>query len=421
MNISTLANNKVKEVYQKISSDPLTKQGLDFLEKDHERTINEQIVICEIPAPPFKEQKRAEYILTRLRELGLDDCQMDDEGNVFGVRPGTKRGPKIFVSAHLDTVFPEGTDTTVKEVDGILFAPGIVDDTSGLAELLSVISAFKETDIKNMGDIVFGGTVGEEGLGDLRGVRAFFDNHDDIDGFISLDGPEISNICYKGTGSYRYKVTYKGPGGHSFGAFGHPSATHALSRAAAAIADIITPETPKTTFTIGEIHGGTSVNAIAEEAYMYVDLRSNDSEELVKLEKQFLDIVQMSVKDENARWNSDQMTVNVEKIGNRPAGTQPDDSRIVQVACAATEAMGLTPVLAGAGSTDSNVPISLGIPSVTLGKGGKTGGTHTLGEWFDPTGSFVGPQRAFLTILGLVGVENVSEPLLQKNSVTEGI
>ncbi|TWT01598.1 M20/M25/M40 family metallo-hydrolase [Planomicrobium sp. CPCC 101079] len=416
MKTSTLFTIKVEDAYRKISYDPLTKEGMVFLEKDHQQTISEQIVITEIPAPPFKEQKRAEYVLGRLKELGLEDCRMDSEGNVFGIRRGTGNGPKIFVTAHLDTVFPEGTDTTVKEKDGILYAPGIVDDTSGLAELLSVIRAFKETGIKTVGDIIFGGTVGEEGLGDLRGVRAFFNAHDDIDGFISLDGPEISQICYKGTGSFRYKVAYQGPGGHSFGAFGQPSANHALSRAAAGIADIETPDNPKTTFTVGEIHGGTSVNAIAEEAFMYVDLRSNEPEELLKLEKRFLEIVQKSVEDENARWNSDQMTVKLEKIGDRPAGSQPDDAVIVQVTCAATEAMGITPKLSGPGSTDSNVPISLGIPSITLGKGGKTGGTHTLGEWFDPAGSYVGPQRAFLVILGLVGAEAVNEPLLAKRS-----
>lgn len=416
MKTDTYLNHAIEQAYQKISSDPLTRQGMNFLKEDHEQTIKEQIVMTEIPAPPFKEQKRAEFVLARLEELGLADCQMDEEGNVFGIRKGVGGGPKIFVSAHLDTVFPEGTDTTVKERDGILYAPGIVDDTSGLAELLSIVRAFKETDIKNIGDIVFGGTVGEEGLGNLRGVRAFFNNQHDIDGFISLDGPEVSRICYKGTGSFRYKVTYKGPGGHSFGAFGLPSATHALSRAAAAIGDIETPKNPKTTFTVGEIHGGTSVNAIAEAAYMYVDLRSNDSEELAKLEKQFLQIVHKSVDDENARWNSDQMAVNIEKIGDRPAGSQPEDAQIVQVACAATEVMGISPLLTEAGSTDSNIPISLGIPSVTLGKGGKTGGTHTVGEWFDPTDSFVGPQRAFLTILGLVGVESISGPLLSKQS-----
>jgi tripeptide aminopeptidase len=404
----------VKESYEQLIAYFLTQQGLDFLKEDHEQTIQEQITITEIPAPPFKEQKRAEFLLSRFKDLGLEDCQIDKEGNALGTLRGTGKGPKIFVTAHIDTVFHEGTDTTVKVKDGILYAPGICDDTSGVAELLSIVRAFKATNIQNIGDIVFGGTVGEEGLGNLRGVRAFFQEHDDIDGFISIDGPDVSRICYKGTGSYRYKVTYKGPGGHSFGAFGLPSATHALARAAAAIADIQTKANPKTTFTVGEIHGGTSVNAIAEEAHMLVDLRSNDAKELLKLEQQFLEITHKAVEDENARWNSNQISVSLVKIGDRPAGTQADDDPIIVIASAATEAMGLTPTLSGPSSTDSNIPISLGIPSVTLGKGGKSGGTHTLGEWFDPTDSYLGPQRAFLTILGLVGVESVVEPLLPK-------
>lgn len=404
--------SQIKEAYQKLSTDVVVKQGLDFLKSDHDQTINEQIVIAEIPAPPFKEKRRAEFILSRLEALGLEEVQMDDEGNVFGTLRGKGRGPKIFVSAHLDTVFPEGTDTTVRKENGILYAPGIVDDTSGLAEMLSVVRAFKATNLQNIGDVIFGGTVGEEGLGNLRGVRAFFNNQDDVDGFISIDGPDVARICYKGTGSYRYNITYKGPGGHSFGAFGLPSAIHAVGRAIAGVAEIQTKADPKTTFTVGEIQGGTAVNAIAAEASMKVDLRSNDMDELAKLELQFLQIIRKAAEDENSRWDTDKIEVLIEKIGDRPAGSQSDEAEIVQIAYAATEAMGMTPKLSGPGSTDSNIPISLGIPAVTLGKGGKSGGTHTLNEWFDPTDSYQGPQRAFLTILGLVGVENICEPLL---------
>lgn len=404
--------SQIKEAYQKLSTDVVVKQGLDFLKSDHDQTINEQIVIAEIPAPPFKEKRRAEFILSRLEALGLEEVQMDDEGNVFGTLRGKGRGPKIFVSAHLDTVFPEGTDTTVRKENGILYAPGIVDDTSGLAEMLSVVRAFKATNLQNIGDVIFGGTVGEEGLGNLRGVRAFFNNQDDVDGFISIDGPDVARICYKGTGSYRYNITYKGPGGHSFGAFGLPSAIHAVGRAIAGVAEIQTKADPKTTFTVGEIQGGTAVNAIAAEASMKVDLRSNDMDELAKLELQFLQIIRKAAEDENSRWDTDKIEVLIEKIGDRPAGFQSDEAEIVQIAYAATEAMGMTPKLSGPGSTDSNIPISLGIPAVTLGKGGKSGGTHTLNEWFDPTDSYQGPQRAFLTILGLVGVENICEPLL---------
>lgn len=407
-------SSEVKAAFDKLINDVQVKKGLEFIKLDHKRTVDEQIEITEIPAPPFKEQERAEDFKRRLEELGLEDVTMDAEGNVYGMKYGTGRGPKVFISAHLDTVFPEGTDTTVREKDGILYAPGISDDTRGLAEVLSIIRAIQENDIRPVGDIIFGATVGEEGAGDLRGVKAFFKDHHDIDGFISIDGPTPNHIVYLGTGSYRYKVTYKGPGGHSFGAFGIPSAIHALGRAIAQIADLQTKANPKTTFTVGQINGGTSVNAIAAEASMLVDLRSNDKVELDRLAEQFLAIVQRAADEENERWQSDAITVEIEKFGDRPAASQPVSGLIVQAAYSAIEAVGMKPQLAGASSTDANHPISLGIPSVTLGRGGRAGEAHSLNEWFDPTDAYIGVQKNLLTLLSLVGVDNVVEPLLPK-------
>ncbi|MDK2855464.1 MAG: hypothetical protein PWQ86_677 [Bacillota bacterium] len=406
----------VRNVYHKLMSQPAVKQGLDFLKADQERTVAEQREICAIPAPPFKEQMRAQDYLKRLAALGLRDVQMDAEGNVFGLRPGTGVGPKLLVAAHLDTVFPEGTETTVKEKDGRLYAPGIADDARGLAALLSVLRAFNATGIKTVGDIIFCGNVGEEGLGDLRGVKALFRDHKDIDGFISIDGSGSENITYLATGSHRYEITYQGPGGHSFGAFGLPSAIHALGRAIAKIADLQTPREPKTTFTVGTVSGGTSVNSIAAEAKMQVDMRSNSEEELLKLEAKFLEIVKQAAAEENARWGSDKMTVDIKLVGDRPAGTQPASATIVQAAWAATEAVGQSPKLGEPSSTDANLPISLGIPAITIGGGGRAGGGHSPGEWYDPTDAYFGPQRIFLTILGLVGMEGVSEPLLVKGA-----
>ncbi|HEX7064996.1 MAG TPA: M20/M25/M40 family metallo-hydrolase [Bacillales bacterium] len=403
---------RVKDVYGRLLNDALIKQALAYIKSDHERTTSDQIAITEIPAPPFQEGTRAENFIQRLRDLHLENVTMDDEGNVYGTRPGTGEGPKIFVSAHLDTVFPGGTDTTVTEKDGILYAPGISDDTRGLAELLAVIRAFNEANIQNQGDIIFGATVGEEGAGDLRGVKAFFKEHHDIDGFLSIDGPTFNKIIYLGTGSFRYKVTYKGPGGHSFGAFGTPSATHALGRAMAEIAELRTKEEPKTTFTVGEVHGGTSVNAIAAEASMTVDLRSNDEGELERLADKFLSIVEKAADDENRRWNSNKLIVEIDRFGNRPPASQSRDDIIVQIAWASVESIGGNPELSGPSSTDANHPMSLGIPSVTLGRGGLAGGEHTLEEWYDPKDAFLGVQKNFLTLLGLVGVKNVSEPLL---------
>lgn len=410
MNKKTSGN--VEATFDKLVKETTIQQALAFIEQDHPRTIEEQIALTEIPAPPFKEQRRAENFMERLKDLGLTDVRMDAEGNVYGLRKGQGKGPKIFVSAHLDTVFPEGTDTTVHQRNGILHAPGIGDDTRGLAELLAVVRAFNEADIENSGDIIFGGTVGEEGAGDLRGVKAFFTEHQDIEAFLSLDGPGFNYITYLGTGSYRYKITYKGPGGHSFAAFGTPSATHALGRAMAAIADLETASEPKTTFSIGEVSGGTSVNAIAQEAVMLVDLRSNDQQELDKLEKRFLKIVEEAAQAENARWSDDRLQVETDRFGNRPPASQSADESIVQVAGGAIRALGAEPELKEPSSTDANYPMSIGIPAITIGLGGEFDKAHTLEEWHDPKNGHLAIQKSLMTILGLVGVEKISLPLL---------
>ncbi|HYB21482.1 MAG TPA: M20/M25/M40 family metallo-hydrolase [Thermodesulfobacteriota bacterium] len=402
----------VKEGYTRLDSHPVIKKGLAFLKEDHENTVVEQKQICAIPAPPFKEQARAEHYRKRLAALGLKEVRMDKEGNVFGFRRGKGKGPVLLVAAHLDTVFPEGTDTRVREKGGKLYAPGIADDGRGLAALLSVVRALNETGMKTVGDIIFCGNVGEEGLGDLRGVKALFRDHKNIDGFISIDGHGSEIITFLATGSRRYEIIYQGPGGHSFSAFGLPSATHALGRGIAKIADLQTPKEPKTTFTVGTVQGGTSVNSIAAEAGMQMDMRSNRKKELLELEERFLEIVKKAAEEENARWGSDKITVQIKLVGDRPAGTQPPNAKIVQVAWASTEAVGQKPQLGEPSSTDSNLPISLGIPAITIGGGGDSGNNHAPGEWFDPTNAFLGPQRIFLTILGLVGVEGASEPLL---------
>ncbi|WP_100010231.1 M20/M25/M40 family metallo-hydrolase [Lentibacillus sediminis] len=404
----------VSEIFTELRESKKVEEALAFIKTDHENTVAEQITITEIPAPPFKEQIRAEDLLKRLKDLQLEDVQMDAEGNVFGVRRGTGGGPTLFVSAHLDTVFPEGTDTAVKEEGGILYAPGVGDDTRGLAELLSLVRAFQEADIQHKGDIIFGGTVGEEGAGNLRGVKAFFDQQANVDGYISIDGPDWENIIYLGTGSYRFTVTYKGPGGHSFGNFGEPSATHALGRAIAAIAELRTKEEPRTTFTVGEVSGGTSVNAIAAEASMTVDLRSNDKGELQGLANHFLTIVQAACDAENQRWNSDKLTVEIDQFGDRPSASQSAVAAIVQASSEAIRSLGGQPELVGPSSTDANYPMSLGIPAVTSGTGGKAGGAHTLGEWYDPANGYVGVQKHLLLILGLIGVDGVSEALLEQ-------
>src|SRR6059058_5896774 len=346
-----------------ILANPKIVKSLDDIKTDDERALEEQKRITEIPAPPYKEKIRAEYYLKRMQELGFKDAAIDSEGNVIALRKGTGGGrPKLVVSAHLDTVFPEGVDVTVKEKDGAIIAPGIGDDSRGLAALLSLVKAMNENGIATVGDIMFVGTVGEEELGNLRGVKALFRDHADIDGFISIDGLGITRVVNQATGSHRYEFTFKGPGGHSFQEFGLPSAIHAMGRAIAKIGELQPPSDPKTTFTVGTVTGGTSVNAIAAEARMKVDMRSDSTEELLKLEAKLLDLVKDAVREENARWKSDKIAVEIKLIGDRPAGMVAMDSPIVQATQRAVATITGGPRVTFAGSsTDSNLAMSRGI------------------------------------------------------------
>jgi len=387
---------------------------LEDIKADDDRALAEQKRITEIPAPPYKESIRAAYYLKRFQELGFKDASIDAEGNVIALRKGSGGGPKLVVSAHLDTVFPEGTDVTVKEKDGVILAPGIGDDSRGLAALMSLIQAMNANDIKTVGDVLFVGTVGEEELGNLRGVKALFRDHADIDGFISIDGLGITRIVNQGTGSHRYEMIFRGPGGHSFQEFGLPSAIHAMGRAIAKISELQTPKEPKTTFTVGTVVGGTSVNAIAAEARMAVDMRSDSTEELLKLEARLLDLVKDAVREENARWTSDKMTVEIKLIGDRPAGIVAMDSPIVQATQRAVAVVTRAPRVTFAGSsTDSNWAMSRGIPAVTIGGGGEGGNWHSRNEWYKPVDAYFGPQNALLTILVLTGLDGVTKPALQ--------
>jgi tripeptide aminopeptidase len=400
--------------YQAILANPSVVKTLADLKADDDATFAEQKRITEIPAPPFKEKVRADYYLKRMQELGFKDASIDAEGNVIALRKGTGSGrPRLVVAAHLDTVFPEGTDVTVKEKDGTVVAPGIGDDSRGLVVLLSMIKAMNANNIATVGDIMFVGDVGEEELGNLRGMKALFRDNTDIDGFISIDGLGIERVVNQGTGSHRYEMIFTGPGGHSFHEFGLPSATHAMGRAIAKIADLQTPAEPRTTFTVGTVKGGTSVNAIAAEARMAVDMRSDSTEELLKLEARLLDLVKQAVAEENARWNTDKLTVEIKLIGDRPAGITAADSPIVQAAQKAVSgvASGRKVSLEGA-STDSNQPMSLGIPAVTIGGGGDGGNWHSRNEWYKPIDGYLGPQSAFLTILMLQGLDGVTKPSL---------
>ena len=413
------AGSAVEAASEAILANAKAIKALEDIKADDEAAFAEQKRITEIPAPPYKENRRAEYLLKRFVELGFKEASIDAEGNVIALRKGSGGGrPKLVVSAHLDTVFPEGTDVTVKEKDGVILAPGIGDDSRGLAALLSLIKSLNANDIATVGDLMLVGTVGEEELGNLRGVKALFRDHTDIDGFISIDGLGVARVVNQATGSHRYEMIFKGPGGHSFQEFGLPSAIHAMGRAIARISDLQTPSDPKTTFTVGTVSGGTSVNAIAAEAKMTVDMRSNSTEELLKLEARLLDLVKQAVVEENARWKSDKLSVEMKLIGDRPAGMVALDAPIVQATQRAVAAIARGPRVTFAGSsTDSNLAMSLGIPAVTIGGGGEGGNWHSRNEWYKPVEAYLGPQSALLTILVLTGLDGATKPALAVRQV----
>jgi tripeptide aminopeptidase len=405
-------NDSIADSFALLSEHATVKSMLELIEAQEAAYIEEQLRLTEIPAPPFKEQVRAAYFLEQMKTRGLVDAYIDSEGNAIGIRKGTGAGPTFLIAAHLDTVFPEGVDTTVELRNGRYYAPGIGDDTRGLAALLSVIDALNQSGLETVGDIIFAGNVGEEGRGDLRGIKAIFRDHPEIDGFVSIDGVRLQRITTGGTGSRRFEFHFKGPGGHSFGAFGLASAIHAMGRAIAKIGDIETPAMPKTTYTVGTVEGGTSVNSIAADAIFALDMRSNDREQLAQLEQRIKAATLEAVAEENARWNNGEISVDFNLIGDRPVGATPIQSPIVQVAALAFDSVGIELNSLGISSTDSNVPMSLGIPAITIAGGGDGGGAHSPDEWFVPTDSHVGPQTAFLITLALAGVAGVTEPML---------
>ena len=378
------------------------KAALEIAKRDHAKTMDEQVQVCEIPAPPFKETQRGLDLKRRFEQLGLKNVRIDKAGNVIGVRTGKAARPNLVMAAHLDTVFPEGTNVKVTRDGESLKGPGIGDDCRGLAVLLETIRALDEAHVTTPGTITFVANVGEEGLGDLRGAKSlFYDSlKDGIDKFVSIDGTGLG-IANIGVGSFRYRVTFKGPGGHSYGAFGMANPAHALGRAIAKISDFEVPATPKTTFNVGRIGGGTSVNAIPYEAWMEVDMRSADPASLKGLDDRFKAAVQQALDEENKRWGGrGKLTVSPELVGIRPAGQTAADSAIVLTALSVSRALGIKEELRE-GSTDSNVPMNLRIPAITISGGGRGTGAHSLGEGFDGKDAWIGTQRAILLAVSL--------------------
>ncbi|MDA9883143.1 M20/M25/M40 family metallo-hydrolase [Flavobacteriaceae bacterium] len=395
---------------KKLTRNKKVKKAFNYIIDIEEKTNKNLIELTEIEAPPFKEEKRAKEFAKRLRLAGLENVWIDSIGNVIGFLKGSIGNKNIAINAHIDTVFPEGTDVRVQVRNDTLYAPGIGDDTRGLAMLLTIAETIKMNNIEPLNNIIFIGTVGEEGLGDLRGVRYLFENNNPkIDSWIAIDGGSIGRVNNQALGSYRYEVIFDGPGGHSWGAFGLVNPHHALGYGIKNFiekADLYTSSGPKTSYNVGVISGGTSINSIPFESSMLIDIRSIEPNRLDDMEEILFNSMQKALKEQNEmkRSGSD-LTLTINKIGNRPSGKVEESVPLIQRTIAATQYMGVEPRLT-IGSTDSNIPISIGVPSVTIGRGGEGGGAHSLDEWWINKDGYKSIQLALLILLSESEINN---------------
>ena len=407
-------NLVVDDVYaksiKKLTRNKKVKKAFNYIIDIEEKTNKNLIELTEIEAPPFKEEKRAKEFAKRLQLAGLENVWIDSIGNVIGFLKGSIGNKNIAINAHIDTVFPEGTDVRVQERNDTLYAPGIGDDTRGLAMLLTIAETIKMNNIEPVNNIIFIGTVGEEGLGDLRGVRYLFENNNPkIDSWIAIDGGSIGRVNNQALGSYRYEVVFDGPGGHSWGAFGLVNPHHALGYGIKNFiekADLYTSSGPKTSYNVCVISGGTSINSIPFESSMLIDIRSIEPNRLDDMEEILFNSMQKALKEQNEmkRSGSD-LTLTINKIGNRPSGKVEESVPLIQRTIAATQYMGVEPRLT-IGSTDSNIPISIGVPAVTIGRGGEGGGAHSLDEWWINKDGYKSIQLALLILLSESEINN---------------
>lgn len=412
-----ICSKEVANKIQIILNDQKIKQALDQAKEEQEQRISDQIKLTEVPSPPFHEDARAKVFAQMLAETGIEQVHQDEIGNVIGRLKGTGKGPVLVIGAHLDTVFPEGTNVKVHQEGSKYFAPGISDDDAGLASILQVARCLIKQNIKTVGDIVFVGTLGEEGNGDLRGCKALFAAPNDYDGMLAIDSANVHRLCRGGIGCKRYRVIFEGLGGHSLHKFGIVvSAIHGLARAITKVDDLVPPTTPKCTFNFGVIKGGTSINAIAARAEAELDIRSEDQNTLQTFVDKVLATIKEACEEENKRWAAEgenAVKVRFEQIGDRPAGVNPDDASVIQAGFGSMNALGISLDKYPFAATDQNVPLSYGLPATTLGAGGTEGNNHALGEWWDSTNAWQSPQLIILTALTLVGLAEKTEPVLE--------
>lgn len=412
-------NESVLQAMKVLATDPKIQKGLQIAKDQASFAMQEQVELCEIASPTFEEATRAKEIARRMEQYGLTDVSIDEIGNVVGVRKGTGNGPVLVIDAHMDTVFPMGTDVKVRREGDTYYAPGIGDNTSGCRALLQLIRCFNEADIKTEGDILFVGTVGEEGNGDIRGAKFIVKGDRQVDGYIAIDSFSEGVVVNGGVGCHRWRVSIDGKGGHSFMDFSQiPSAIHAMCHAGHLIDHLVPPSEPYTTFNIGTIKGGTSVNTIAPHCEVDIDIRSISNDELLKLEAQIFEALDAGVEEENKRWGitdpEKMLTLTKTKIGDRPAGSRDGGCPVIQCALSAQKVLGIELTQYGPSATDANAPISKNIPAACLGSGGLSEKFHTLDEYFVDRDSYKGPQLVFLAACMLVGVEGQKALLIAK-------
>lgn len=409
-NKKVTAEDKYTKEAKKLAENSLVKAAFAEIDRLNPTTIQEMVLLTEIPAPPFKEGERAKKYKQMLERAGGVKVWIDSVGNVLALRKGVKGDRIVALDGHLDTVFPEGTDVTVKRKGDTLYAPGIGDNARGLMAVLTVLRAMEKAKIQTNDDILFIGTVGEEGMGDLRGVKHLFNKSDlKIASWISIDDEGLGSVNNSGTGSLRYRVTVKGPGGHSWSDFGLGNPHHALAKVidnfSEAAASFTKVAKTKTTFNVGRMGGGTSVNAIPFESWMEVDMRSEDVVSLTTIDSIFKASIHKGLDEYNKNIHHGPiLTVNIQQVGFRPSGTLGVEVPLIQRSIAALEYFGITPKL-NMMSGNANIPISKGIPAVTLGWGGKGDHAHALNEWWLDDSGNDAIKLALLTLLAEAGID----------------
>jgi tripeptide aminopeptidase len=389
----------VEHIVSRLLAHDRVRAARQYIERTDEVTLGRQAALSAIPAPTGAESRRAARVAELFREIGLSDVTLDQAGNVYGwLRRNGEQAAPVVLAAHLDTVFGAEVDVAVERRSQRLEGPGISDNARGLAALVAVAEAMVVTRLPTARPILFAATVGEEGSGDLRGVKYLLNgNHAPPAAFIALDGAGLERVIHRALGSRRYHVTFRGPGGHSWAAFGVANPANAVGRATALLADLPTQHTPRTTCAVVRLGGGTGLNSIPQEAWLDLDLRSEDPRALAQLDVTVRAALDRAADDENRRRTAGtpMLRLDIQLLGDRPSGSTPRAHPLVQAAVAVNRALGRDTELTSA-STDANVPIALGIPAIALGAGGKAGDAHLATEWFENVEGALGIVRALL-------------------------